>query len=221
MKASDLHQEATVLNGLSVPCADAGASLLVTNHMNQTGAGVSLKRITMAGSGEWADSWVLLAHREDPDVANGQFRLGVEIGSRQWGGTSWELDIDIGRFDEDTGTHDGDITWDLRTANGTTKPAKDPKTDVKVLEARQAICEVVADRPWRLTKTEVQERVGGSRTTFATAINSLVDDGLIRHDQVARDEAGTTKTRPLWGLITNPGQDEPADVPALALFKES
>ena len=115
--ASDLHQEGALLNQLSTPCIDAGASLLVVNHFNQTGGGSSLKRITMAGSGEWADSWVLLEHREKPDVAAGMFTLTLEIGSRQWGGSTWELDLDIGRFDEETGTHDGEITWDLRRSS--------------------------------------------------------------------------------------------------------
>ena len=55
-RAADLHQEGSLLNHLSTPCMNAGASLLVVNHFNQTGSGMSLKRITMAGSGEWADS---------------------------------------------------------------------------------------------------------------------------------------------------------------------
>ena len=42
--------EGALLNQLSTPCMEAGASLLVVNHFNQGGNGVSLKRITMAGS---------------------------------------------------------------------------------------------------------------------------------------------------------------------------
>lgn len=56
-KASDLHAEGALLNAISKPCGDAGASLMVVNHFNQGGAGLNLKRITIAGSGEWADSW--------------------------------------------------------------------------------------------------------------------------------------------------------------------
>ena len=112
-RASDLHQEGALLSQLSRPCTDAGASLLVVNHFNQGGSGMSLKRITMAGSGEWADSWLLLAHREGRDVDAGSFRLTLEVGSRQWGGATWDLDLNIGHFNEDTGTHDGEITWDL------------------------------------------------------------------------------------------------------------
>ena len=88
-KASDLHQEGALLNRLSAPCMDAGASMVVVNHFNQTGSGNGLKRITQAGSGEWADSWMLLAHRADADVPNGRFQLKLDIGSRQWGGRSY------------------------------------------------------------------------------------------------------------------------------------
>lgn len=210
-KASDLHAEGGLLNAVSKPCGDAGASLAIVNHYNQTGSGNGLKRITMAGSGEWADSWILLAHREDPAVDAGQFHLTMQIGSRQWGGTIWDLDLNIGHFDEDTGCHDGDITWDLRRSAG--GPSGKPATESpKAAACRLAILEVLADRPWKLTKTEIQERVGGNRTTFAMALASLVDDCRIRHDQVTRDEGGTVKKRPLWGLIDNPGQLGTADV---------
>jgi hypothetical protein len=197
-RAADLHQEGALLNQLSRPCMDAGASLLVVNHYNQTGTGMSLKRITMAGSGEWADSWVLVAHREDPDVNAGTFRLILEVGSRQWGGASWELDLSIGRFDEESGSHDGEITWDLRRASESRPRANgaNPKTD----RARKLILDVLADCPWEKTRSAIKVMVGGGREVFDTAFDDLTDRGVIAHDQIGREEAGTTKKRLLWGL---------------------
>jgi AAA domain len=148
-RAADLHQEGALLNLLSAPCMNAGASLAVVNHYNQTGSGMSLKRITMAGSGEWADSWVLIAHREDPDVDAGLFRLTLEIGSRQWGGTSWDLDLSIGRFDMDTGSHDGEIAWDLNRASTV---SADGKGTARTDKAESRILDTLADHPWELTK---------------------------------------------------------------------
>ena len=169
-RASDLHQEGSLLNLLSRPCIEAGASLLAVNHMNQTGAGMSLKRITMAGSGEWADSWLLLEHRETADVESGLFRLRLEIGSRQWGGTAWHLDLDIGRFDMDTGTHDGRISWDLARATTT---SSSEKTSGATEKARDAILEALVDCPWTLTKTDVKKLVGGSKDIFETTFDDL------------------------------------------------
>jgi hypothetical protein len=201
-KASDLHQEGALLNMLSGPCIEAEASLLVVNHYNQGGVGSSLKRITMAGSGEWADSWLLLDHRETPDVENGLFRLTLEVGSRQWGGMTWDLDLDIGRFDIDTGSHDGQIAWDLhkaRSSGTTAEKANDAKA-----KARYAILETLADLPWSLTKTELKATVGGNRSTFDAALGELVDEGRITHNRLRRDESGIDKTRPLWGLSPTP-----------------
>lgn len=207
-RASDLHQEGSLLTQLSAPCMEADASLLVTNHYNQTGTGMSLKRITMAGSGEWADSWLLLAHREAPDVEVGRFQLTLEVGSRQWGGRSWELDLDIGHFDEDTGTHDGEITWDLRPAAGSGTQGDTGRKNSSVDKARHRILEALADQPWKLTKTELRTVVGGNRDSFHKALNDLIDSDRIVHDKRRRNEAGIEKTRPLWGLTSTPPTED-------------
>ena len=201
-RAADLHQEGALLNLVSRPCIDAGASLLMVNHFNQTGNGSSLKRITMAGSGEWADSWLLLEHREPPDVENGLFRLTLDVGSRQWGGTTWNLDLDIGRFDVDTGSHDGQITWDLCRGTGA-KAERSASAD----RASKRITDTLADHPWEMTKTEVRTAVGGNRDAFDRAFDALAEADVIVHDKRGRTESGTTKTRLLWG--TRPVAAEP------------
>jgi hypothetical protein len=48
----NLHDEGAALTALSSTVVDAGASLVVVNHYNQTGSGSGLNRITMAGSAE-------------------------------------------------------------------------------------------------------------------------------------------------------------------------
>jgi hypothetical protein len=184
-RASDLHQEGALLNRISKPCMDVGTSAAVVNHFNQTGNGTSLKRITMSGSGEWADSWILVAHREDPDVDAGLFQLTLEIGSRQWGGTAWDLDLDIGHFDQDTGSHDGEISWDLRRASGGSG-RKSTKDDAKAVRARQDIIDILTDCPWELTKSKIKVMVGGGRQTFDDIFNKMVEDGEIAHDKVGR-----------------------------------
>ena len=121
---------------------------------------MSLKRITMAGSGEWADSWLLLAHREPPEVDAGSLKLTLEVGSRQWGGTTWDLDLEIGRFDEDTGTHDGEITWDIQRASGDSASGKATASREK---AESRILDTLADHTWELTKSQVKQIVGGNK----------------------------------------------------------
>ena len=201
-EAKNLHQEGALLSSLSGPCVDAGASLLINNHFNQTGSTKGLKRITMAGAAEWVDSWLLLRHREQPDVANGRFELGLDVGSRQWGGTSWDVNIDVGRFDPDTAEYEGTITWDVHRSNS--GPATTKTADVKVAKLGEHICEVLADQAWELTKTEVLAIVGGNRDHARAAWQELVDIERIQYVDMRRNEARGPKTRPVWALSHEP-----------------
>lgn len=204
-KASDLHQEGHLLSSASALCGSHGASLLFTNHFNQTGSGSGLQRITQAGSGEWVDSWLLTSHRDTPDVDNGRFKLLLEIGSRQWGGTTWELDLDIGHLDPETGTHDGDITWELR--RHAAPPPKEDRTSVAVLE-------VLSDCPFELTKTGVVEKVGGNRDLTRNAFEALRQEGQIRMRNLPRIEGGRAVNRDVWALSTSIAPDELRPNPA-------
>lgn len=165
-KASDLHAEGALLSGLSSRVGEGGASLLVVNHFNQTGVGGGLKRITMAGSGEWVDSWLLLSHRSPPNVAAGEFQLLLEVGSRQWGGTSWDVDLNIGRFDADSGVHDGVVQWTVRRHEGGTSD-------------RSAVVDLVAQRPGEMVKEELAKALGGTLTGSRALVFEAERSGLI------------------------------------------
>lgn len=195
VSASQLHEEGPMLARLSARCVEAGASLLVVNHFNQTGTGTGLKRITQAGSGEWVDSWLLLSHRQPPDVESGRFRLLLDIGSRQWGGTRWDLDLNLGRFDADIGAHDGEITWVLNIH-------RDEVGDVVGPEA--AVLDVLNDHPWELTKTQLAEKVGGNRGRARGAIDALLRRDRVVMRFVERAEGDRTVTRELYALADEP-----------------
>ncbi len=49
VNASNLYERGELLASLSTPIVQAGASLLVVDHFNKTGAGRGLDRITQAG----------------------------------------------------------------------------------------------------------------------------------------------------------------------------
>ncbi len=196
-KSSDLHQEGSLLSSLSMPCVEAGASLQICNHYNQTGTGDGLRRITQAGSGEWVDSWILLSHREPPIVDEGKFRLSMEIGSRQWGGTSWDLDMDLGRFDPDAGEHLGDITWALRRHQVQHEAPEEER-----------ILEVLHDQPWELTKSRVRAVVGGNRQAYDAAWRRLDKTGRIAGKHLKMAEEGREVTRERWGTPDEPCPEE-------------
>lgn len=175
-EAKNLLAEGTHLSGLSAPIIDHGASLLVNHHFNQTGGGKGISRLSMAGAQEWVDSWLLLGHRQDPDVANGKFWLSLEIGSRQWGGSSWELDLDVGRFDVDLGEYEGDIGWELRRSSS--GAAHDRAV------ARQKILLAVEAAPGECDKETLAKLAGMNLQQARNLVTSMSDAGDIRTDLV-------------------------------------
>lgn len=199
-KGSSLYEEGAMLTGVSSMCVDAGTSLLINTHFNRT-SNTGLRRITMAGGAEWSDSWILVTHRQDPDVDNGRFWLLLEVGSRQWGGTKWDLDLDVGKFDPDLGEFDGDITWNINPAQAPTKAEAKDKTSA----TESAIVETLTDKAWDLTKTDVRAYVKGDRETFNRAWDRLEADRVIGSVQKHREEGGKLRPRDFWGVVKEPG----------------
>jgi hypothetical protein len=190
----NLHHEGSLLSSLSSVCGEAGTSCLITNHFNQTGQGTSLARITQAGSGEWVDSWLLLSHRETPDVERGAFKLLLEVGSRQWGGSTWDLDLTIGAFDATAGAHDGAISWEI-----------EPHTDTsRVSNLRGRILAAVRDEPWRYTRSELAGEVGGKREHALAGIDKLLADRELRTIEAPHSEGARQVRRQVFGLLLEP-----------------
>lgn len=210
VKAADLHQEGALLSSVSTPCAEAGASLLLGNHFNKTGTGRGLDRITQAGGQEWSDTWMLVSHREEPDLDLGQFQLLLDIGSRQWGGATWDLDLHIGRFDNDTGEFDGSITWEIGRHVASTRE-----------RVSDTILDILADMPWAYTKSQILERTGGNRALGKIAWDELRMAGRIVCEQFPRTEDGRTVKRELWAPsgsprpVTQPGPTQGPGSPGL------
>lgn len=203
--AHRVDQQGRMLTEVGSICAERDATFWLTAHMNQSGQGFDLKRIAGAGTGEWGDSWVLLKHRETPEVDAGRFRLAVDVGSRQWGGASYELDLDIGRFDADTGSHDGPIRFKVRRAGGDTEQ-RDTEAD-KRLKARRAVFNAVRKSRRALTKTEIVERATGAPNTYIRAeIAALLDEGILVEHGIRKPEKGG-KEAPMYVLETGAGDE--------------
>lgn len=200
-EGKNLYAEGSLLSGLSQPCIDAGASLLVNHHFNQTGVSKGISRLTMAGAQEWVDSWILLAHRQDADVTNGRFYLELNIGSRQWGGSVWELDLDVGRFDPDTAEYDGAITWDLRRSGSGQSSKHDGK--VRILAA-------ILEHPGELGKEDAAKAAGMNLKVARELVQKLTDDGHIRPvlTDSERSDGRPMKVWRYWPSSTAPDETD-------------
>jgi hypothetical protein len=204
VRASDLYARGGMLAGISSPCVDAGVSLLIPDHWNKTGTGRGLDRISQAGVQEWADTWLLVSHREQPNVPEGQFWLLLEISSRRWGGATWELDLSIGRFDEDLGEFHGDVGWELRRHMETDGKAG------KERKAEGAILSLLHDEPWQHTRSKVVERIGGKAQDTREALAHLEARGRVQVAELRRVEGGRQVRRDLVAIHGTPfpGSDE-------------
>jgi hypothetical protein len=183
ISSSQLSQVGAMLNEVTSICTDAGASFWTTAHMNQTGTGFDLKRVTGAGVSEWADSWTLLKHRETPDVEAGKFWIEAEIGSRQWGGATFHIDWNIGRFDPETSMHDGDLEFTV------TRPGQDGGMATELdLDLVKKIVNFLEHYEGSSANT-IERAVGGNKKKVAETLIEMQRRGWLT---ITRDGAGKT-----------------------------
>lgn len=212
----NVHSEGELLNIVSQMTGEYGSNALITNHFNKTGRGADLDRITMSGSGEWVDSWILvdkIGGDDGQDVLNGNFRLKLSVGSRQWGEADWQLDLSVGRFDMDLGDHAEDISWKLVRLGLSSADSARPEA----LSLRREIIQTLIDKPWDLTRTDVKAAIGVKGQKVSTLLRSelkRVGDSqlIIERKFPLPDKNGVKKMQPRLGL--NPlHRDVPDDYP--------
>jgi hypothetical protein len=191
-----LAVEGDMLTWMSHTTLDHGSSLIVGNHYNQTGTGSGLRRITGVGPAEWSDSW-LIVEKDDTksDVTTGHFELALEVGSRQWGGTSWDVVIDIGPFNDDSMDNEGPITWTVQRATGR-RGGSSGTADY--------ILNLVTQRPFEFTKSQIVSNCNGKKTAVEQVFQALGLAGKIEMHTVKRQEGSRQVTREVWGPRSAP-----------------
>lgn len=114
VEAQNMLAMGALLTDVAEPFVEHGSTLLINNHFNKQSGKTNLNRITMSGSAEWVDSWILNTRREDPDLNNGEYYITTEFGSRQWGGSRWDITLNIGVMDPMGGEPQTPVTLDVR-----------------------------------------------------------------------------------------------------------
>jgi len=205
IEVGNLYDRGRVLSDLSHPLAEAGVALWVLDHFNKNGEGLDLDRLAQAGMAAWADSWLLLKHRTPPRVGEGQFALRAEVGSRQWGGTTWDIDLNIGPFDQETGAYASPIKVSVDRA-GSLAAIGSPSGRTLSRDALMAlVIEAVTERPRRTRNAYVsdlaaQHRVGAERVKDAW--NALAEDNALVAAPGKVPEGGREVTREVWEVGT-------------------
>lgn len=148
-------------------CRAGGATALINHHFNR-GVNGGLRQITGAGHAEWVDSWLLTQHREPPNLTAGIYRIRLDVGSRQWGGGSYDIDFTL------TPAPFGRLAWTIREA------IDDPAAWVDPLESYKAELLAVGRRMKApQTRTAWIQRARGDDKKLRPALEELVADGRV------------------------------------------
>lgn len=192
---------------------DCGATLLISHHFNSTGSGVDLDRITGAGFAEWAASWVLLRPRVNQyyDSSTGKMLLRWNAGSRSAGviGKARDWTFSEGVYDEDAEVWVAPVSSELTEI---TADSDQRRTDHRASVIEAEIIQVLTDKPWELTKTELKGLVSGKGTDVGDAIDRMArrvgahngvggEPGQLETAEVLRTTAsGQQRTTTVYGL---------------------
>ena len=140
-------------------------------------------------------------HCQEYNVERGSFRLKLVVGSRQWGGADYHLNLELGRWDELLNEHVGGLRW------GVSRATEDETADPAAEKVAAASVEIVnawhrrRDRkrtPWK--QAECFERSNGTTTVLRVAWHQLVESTA---ERLAAMRA------PYDPLDVNYGEEEP------------
>ena len=173
VSAANLYERGQVIDSYHKLVREGGSDVvsMLTDHNKKGANELGLRHISMSGQAENSDSWIQRIHRRDPDVVGGEFCLTTSFNSRNWGGSTFDVDWHLGPLDHDAGCHTGDISWDVcpnkAAAGGGTDSGV--KLDVGIL---------VRDNPWKFNRQEIFEELRPIRKQDVyTAIKKMVDEG--------------------------------------------
>jgi hypothetical protein len=192
-KGSMLYEEGDQLSYLSHVTEDRGISLIIGTHFNQTGKGRGLTRITGAGGAEWSDSWWIVVKGDSCDVSAGHFEIEFDVGSRQWGGTEWDLVIDLGAYDADAMDHCGEIIWHMERVDGGRK-------NKNAIPIEDQIIRIVTKHPFEYTESQIVTKCYGTADDIRKMFHAVEDAGDIVCQKTPRsDIRGRTRQFDCYG----------------------
>ena len=167
VEASNLYAHGPMLAKLR-ELIEPWAALAVGDHFKKnTSSAFDLDNISMAGVGQWADTWILQRHRVTPDATKHLYQLEVESCTRRGGGRRWEIDWRLSRDPDPDNVGWSACDWAVHTSAGgsTTTPQHDRE---------RRILDAVAAEPWKHTRASLYSLLGGSKRMFYETVKQLL-----------------------------------------------
>ncbi|MFC3273686.1 AAA family ATPase [Agromyces mediolanus] len=194
VEAQNLYDRGAMLAELQQMVPD-GASFLLADHFRKTGGkDLDLDSIAQSGVAQWADSWILQNHHTRPRVDEGEFSIGMQFGSRQWGGQQYIVDWSIGRFDAAAGEHLGELQVAVRAVGWGEKPPS------RLEGISLSIAKLVRQNSFEYTREQVLQAVSGATAAKRAAFDELAETGELEPRETQRaGKDGKQRAVKVWG----------------------
>ncbi|EMY35756.1 bifunctional DNA primase/polymerase [Arthrobacter crystallopoietes BAB-32] len=204
IEAQNLYDRGQMLAQIQ-QLAPEGCALIIADHFRKTGGkDLDLDSIAQSGVAQWADSWILQNHDAAPRVDEGQFSIGMQFGSRQWGGQQYLAEWSLGRFDETTGEHVGDLRCSVSAADWGSSSSRKNRENA----ATSALIQVLQEFPLQLTRNKVREefyaRHKKSQKAFDAAWDELLSAGRLVSETGQVLEGRRQVAREVWQMNPEP-----------------
>jgi hypothetical protein len=201
--ASNVFDAGELLQSMSAVTVAENCSLMIVNHFNKSAstghkpANLSLTSITQAGAREWCETWLLLGHKRVADPDAGSFSLNAVSGSRQGYGSNFVVNVELGEFDLDTLSYQGEPSVAVvRGSNDSGDYAGVPASVWKSLWcaiAANAQPETLRSRSSYIRDADIE----GTQSQRSKAIEHMVSIGMAQEKSVTvtqRNGRGKTIT---------------------------
>lgn len=205
LQGGDVYSRGPVIDDYHkfIRAGNSGTVSLLTDHYRKGTNSLDLDAISMSGQGENSDSWIMRAHREEPDVPNGEFRLTTMFSSRVWGGCVFDIDWHVGPFSHDLGYHVGEIGWAVKEHSGLAQ-VQSANTKPKLTDdAVEAAIFAYMNLNGASTKSEIHDGVNKDYKIPVHRIrdkwaNLVANQDIYEHEGKTTGKDGKQRKRMVW-----------------------
>jgi hypothetical protein len=156
-----------------------------------------LDDLTSTVVAEWADSWLLIVNRSPARPDEGEYRLGLVAGSRQWSEIDYEFDASFGVLDIDNAGYTQPPQWTVTRVDSARSEHWGKKSSSSAAGSESGIVVFIKAHPFMFTKWEIAEEGPGAPKRNANKLDELIKNATVVSRNVKRHEKnGIKKLRP-------------------------
>lgn len=199
-KAESMFAMAEVFKVVQDVADELNVDPIIVHHLKKNSKGrPDLDDLTYAGVAEWADSWLLITHRSTARPDDGEYRLGLVAGSRQWGEIDYEVDASFGKLDLDAAGYTHPPRWLVTRVDASRSEQWSKGSGGSPGNPETNVTDFIAAHPYECTKSQVCTKAPGAEKTNRDAFERLINSGQLVVAKIQRREGKRTVLRDLVG----------------------